>query len=150
MTSLKERYMDAIPDFVWTIGLAVLTAVLGYFVGSVKFFKEHQLRMYGEALPALLRLTFDPQPGQTEQDFNAALSKVWLYGSKDVCTKLDWAIGCRLVPDRGNFIEEMKKTIVEIRKDIQPWWRLKQRGLATNAPGHFYIQIKADVPSPMQ
>ena len=58
-----------------TILVAALTAFLGYWVGSAKFYKEHQIKMYGDALPAFLEFMFERTPAY-EAKYNAAVARV--------------------------------------------------------------------------
>jgi len=130
-------------DSWWNILLPIILVVVGYlfghFLGSLKFFHEHKLRMYEEALPALLRYLFTPGGGEIENKFNQALSKMWLYGNKDVCDKMDEAITKRMKPSQGNFVPALQEFILEMRKDIQPIWRWKKRQLSEGQPKHFFF-----------
>jgi hypothetical protein len=126
---------------VLAIFIPVLTAVIGYFLGSVKFFREHQLKMYGDALPHIMKFSFDRQAGVDEKSFNAALQIMLLYASRNVVLKLDDAISIIIDPSRGNFITAMQKAIVEMRRDIQPWWRARKRMLRQDEIKHFYVKV---------
>ena len=134
-------------DFVSKVGGAivaawpvVLAAAIGYVVGAAKFFKEHQLKMYGEALPELLKGTFDPKNAD-EKFFNQSLSKIWLYASRDVALKVDVALSRAVDPSRGSFMDAMQSAIVAMRKDIQPWWRIRKRRMNENDVNHFQFSF---------
>ncbi len=98
--------------------------------------------MYGEILPSLLKLMFHPEEAKDEAAFNTALSKVWLYSSREVALKVDTAVSYKLYPERGDFLEAMKSAIAEMRRDIQPWWRRSKRKLADEEIKHFYLSLK--------
>ena len=125
------------------IYVQVLAAVIGYWLGSVKFFREHQLKMYGEVLPPLVKFTFNPWGDGDEKEFNAALLKIWLYASKDVARKLDRVISCMLNSERGNYVTEWQKVIVAMRRDVQPCWRWRQRKMNKDEVQHFYASAVA-------
>jgi hypothetical protein len=39
----------------------VLTGVIGYFIGTVKFFREAKHKAYGEMIPPILKMAYHPQ-----------------------------------------------------------------------------------------
>jgi len=121
--------------------IPIIAAVIGYFLGSVKFFREHQLKMYGELLPRILQFAYTPRRSEDQEEFNAAVARIWLYASKDTALKLDWALSCWVKPERGDFHAAMQNAIVAMRNDIQPWWRLRKRRIKAEEVKHF--QIKA-------
>lgn len=124
-----------------SILIALLTAFLGFWVGSAKFFNEHKLRMYGEALPALLKFTFNARGYSDEKAFNEALSRIWIYASRKVALKLEIALSYSVHPERGDFMGAMKETILAMRDDVQPWWRFFSRRISKDGLIHFHFKL---------
>jgi len=121
--------------------IALITALVGYWIGSMRFFKEHQLRVYGEVLPVILKYAFDLGDRNDEVEFNKALSKVWLYASKEVAIQLDKAVSCTVDPRRGDFKSELQAAIVAMRKDVLPKWYWVDRSLKKDEVKHYYFRF---------
>jgi len=73
---------------IWAIILAVITGLLGFFLGAEKFFREEKHKVYREYLPSIIRMAYDPLPGN-EEAFNRALAVFWLYANRHVSRKVD-------------------------------------------------------------
>jgi hypothetical protein len=56
---------------------------------------------------------------EDEGEFNKALGKLWLYGSRSVALKMDYAISIMIKGSRGNITTALQEAVVEMRKDIQ-------------------------------
>ena len=117
--------------------LPILTAILGYYIGSYKFFREQVLKAYEEILPEIRKYLSDPPEKRDRKKYVTALAKMWIYARKDAAQKLDTAISYAVVPERGDFIQAMQIAISAIRKDIQPWWRRGERNINADEIKHF-------------
>lgn len=121
-----------------------LTGFLGYIIGSAKSFREAKQKAYTELLPPILKVGYgqlDIKDSQVENEFNKALSLLWLYGNKKVARKMDHAVSIIIKPERGNFTKSMQQVISEMRKDIQPslFQRLRPFELK-----HFYTKMRVE------
>ena len=125
-------------NVLWSIVLIVLSGIIGYFVGAIKSFREEKQKAYGEIIPPILKMAYNPQDIKDEQDYSKALSKLWLYGSKGVAQKMESALKIMHDPSKGNVTKALQEAVVEMRKDIQlwPWQKLKQEDV-----NHLYTRI---------
>jgi len=135
--------MDILTTIVIATVPAVLTGLVSYRYGSKKFFKEQQQRVYEEALPVLLELAFTKRPIDEKDSYIAeekiavALSKIWLYASKNTAKLFDVAVEKRVFfPELGNFIPALQEAIAAMRNDIQPRQKLKAKEIQ-----HLYINV---------
>lgn len=103
---------------IWTIILAVMTGLLGFFLGTAKFFREEKHKAYREYLPSIIRMAYDPLPGNDEA-FNRALAVFWLYGNKQVARKVDRIGSVMVDPSRGDIHQCIREAIIEIRRDLR-------------------------------
>lgn len=118
--------------------VALMMAIVGYIFGRAKTFLEGKQRVYEEILPILLRAAYDPV-NQDEEGLNKALSKLWLYGNKNVAKKMDEAVSIMVQPIRGDITKALQEAIAEMRKDIQTffyWERIKPEEIK-----HLYARI---------
>jgi hypothetical protein len=141
-TALAAGPSDSEDDIFWKIVLiavsVVLTGVIGYFIGTIKFFREEKHKAYGEMIPPILKMAYHPQDAKDEQEYSKALIKVWLYGSKKVALKMEEALKIMHDPARGNVTKALQDVVAAARKDIQLWqWqRLKPEDI-----NHLYTRI---------
>jgi hypothetical protein len=116
------EWMNVLNKFapVWVPAVSVL---LGYLVGSAKFFRESKHKAYQELLPPMVRMVYNPESAD-EAVYNQALMKLWLYGKKGVAKKMDFAVACILDPSRGDATKALQEAISKMRADIQLlWWQ---------------------------
>jgi len=99
--------------------VAVLTAFAGYYAGRLKTFREGKQKAYEEIIPVVLKVAYHPE-SKDEVEFNKVLSKLWLYGSRGVALKMDYAISIMINHSRGDLTAAFQEAVVEMRKDIQP------------------------------
>lgn len=117
----------------WIIAIAVpiITGLVGFFLGAVKFFREEKQKAYKVFLPTIIRMRFRGGESKTdEREFNEALSLLLLYGSKKAIQKTFSAIAIMHKPSRGNIIKAFQEAIAVMREDVQifpwlPWRRLR-------------------------
>lgn len=98
--------------------LLSLSAWIGYFAGAAKSFREQKQSIYSEIIPTFIKVAYDPKQADTEE-FNKALTKLWLFGSRKVALKMNSAISILHESSRGNLTEALQEAIVEIRSDLQ-------------------------------
>ena len=127
-------------NVLWSIVLIVLSGITGYFVGAIKSFREEKQKAYGEIIPPILKMAYNPQDIKDEQDYSKALTKLWLYGSKGVAQKMEAALKIMHDHSKGNVTKALQEAVVEMRKDIQlwPWQKLKPEDV-----NHLYTRIIA-------
>ena len=115
----------------------ILSILLGFWAGRISSFREHKQKIYIELLPPILKMAFDPDSSD-EREFSKALSKLWLYGSKNVTKKMERAVSILHDQRRGNLTEAFQNAIVAMRKDIQivPWQKIKAKNV-----NHLYTKI---------
>lgn len=119
----------------------ILTGLIGYAVGSAKSFREAKQKAYVELLPPILKVGYrqsDIKDPQVEDEFNKALSLLWLYASKKVARKMDYAVSIIIKPERGNFTLAIQQVITEMRKDLQISCFQRLRAIELK---HFYTKI---------
>lgn len=124
-------------DTIIKILIPVLSILSGYWIGRIRSFREQKQKVYIELLPPILKMGYDPNSAN-EEEFSKALSKLWLYGSKDVTRKMEKAVSILHNQSRGNLTEAFQNAIVSMRKDIQilPWQKI-----AAKEVNHLYTQI---------
>lgn len=118
--------------------VALLMAFVGYVFGRATTFLEGKQRVYEEILPIILKAAYDPA-SKDEEGLNKALSKLWLYGSKNVAKKMDYAVSIMVKPSRGDITKALQETVAEMRIDIQTfffWERIKPEEVK-----HLYARI---------
>jgi len=137
--------------------VALFTAAIGYYLGTIKFFREHQLRVYGDILPHILRTIYrDPTDVMTSKGdclqerremefaFNRALAHVWLYCSRDVALKADEVARRLAKPGRGSLTEAAQALVAAMRADVQRRWpTYRQPKLEPNEIKHLYSRVRA-------
>ncbi len=115
----------------------VLSAFVGYFFGVAKSFREQKQKAYAEILPPIVKMVFDTQ-SSNETEFSQALTKLWLYASKEVALKVDKVVYILHHPNEGNVQSALREAIVAMRTDIQlfPWQKLRPDDVE-----HLYTKI---------
>jgi hypothetical protein len=129
--------MNNLNQILFIIISAALGGLCGYIVGVAKTFREEKQRAYEEILPVVLKVAYNPEK-KDEEDFGKALSKLWLYGSKEVTNKMDEAVSILHDPKRGNITEALQEAVAEMRRDIQilPWQKIDPKEVR-----HLYSRI---------
>lgn len=119
----------------------LLTGVIGYFVGTIKYYREEKHKAYGEMIPPILKLAYHPEDSKDEQEYSKALIKLWLYGSKKVALKMEEALKIMHDSSRGNVTKALQDVVAAARRDIQlwPWQRLKPEEI-----NHLYTRIAGE------
>ena len=115
--------IKSIPGILNSVWPFILMALVGYWIGSAK-----------------LEATFDPSY-KDSKSFNEALSRIWIYASRKVALKLDRALSRRVDQSRGDFMDAMKETIIAIRNDVQPLWKVRSRRISKEELKHFYFEL---------
>lgn len=132
-------------DLFWKIVLiavsVVLTGVIGYFIGTIKIYREEKHKAYGEMIPPILKMAYHPQDAKDEQEYSKALVKLWLYGSKEVALKMEEALKIMHNPATGNVTKALQDVVAAARRDIQlwPWQSLKPQDI-----NHLYTRIAGE------
>jgi hypothetical protein len=123
----------------WSILVtAVITGVIGYFIGTIKSFREEKQKAYGEILPPILKMAYNPQDNIDEKEFSKALSKLWLYGSKKVTRRMENALKVMHDHNKGDITDALQEAVVEMRSDLQIWpWQKLEPGDVN----HLYTRI---------
>ena len=113
------------------------SALVGYFFGAAKAFREQKVKAHEEILPPIIKAAFEPE--QSDQpDFNRALLKLWLFASKKVALKMDHALSVLVHPQKGDRAKALQEAIVEMRADIQ---FLGRQRLKPEDVSHFYTKF---------
>jgi hypothetical protein len=115
----------------------LLSGLVGYWVGAAKSFREEKQKAYGDILPPIIKMAYDPHP-LDETEFSRALMKLWLYGSKKVTQKMESAVSILHHPERGSVTKAFQEAIVAMRADIQFWFWQKIEPEDVN---HLYTSI---------
>ena len=120
------------------IFLVLISGFIGWAVGYVKSFRDEKQKAYGEILPPILKMVYNPESSVDEKEFSKALSKLWIYGSKKVTQKMENALLIMHDPCRGDVTSALQETVVEMRKDIQiwPWQYLEPKDV-----NHLYTRV---------
>jgi hypothetical protein len=84
--------MGEVANISWNLFFIIFSGILGYFVGAIKSFREEKQKAYGEIIPPILKMAYNPQDTIDEKEYSRALSKLWLYGSKKVTQKMEKAL----------------------------------------------------------
>lgn len=113
-------------NFLITIASVGFPLIVGYLLGAARAFREAKQKAYQEILAPIIKMAYRSQEAN-EGEFCEALSKLWLYGSKNVTKKMDDALSIAHDPRRGNISTALQAAIAEMRKDIQinPLQKLK-------------------------
>ena len=130
-----------------TLLVGILLAVVGYWFGSARSFKQNKLRVYEDMLPIFVRYLFS---GKDAREFNRELVRMWVYADKAVANQMERAIrAARDVhnPSDGDrdarktaFLREVQTLIAEMRHDVQPWWRCGERTQSPERITHFQFE----------
>jgi hypothetical protein len=124
-------------EIILMVIFVLFSGLVGYFVGTIKSFREEKQRAYAEILPPIVQMAYNPSKAD-EGEFNKALIKLWLYANKTVAKKMDSALSILHNPSRGNRTEVLQEIVVKMREDIQvlPWQKLKPKEV-----NHLYTRI---------
>lgn len=102
--------------------MLLASAMIGYFLGSLKFTRENKMKIYAHILPKIIDFGFKRVlTDENMEDFNTSLDQAWLYANRDVALKL-CAVARIKAGHEGNFTEAMQEAIVAMREDIHNWW----------------------------
>lgn len=134
---IEKKISSAFGKYAIPIISVIFSGVIGYFLGAVKSFRDEKQTAYGAILPPVIKMAYHPEK-MSEPDFNKALTKLWLYGSKTVIKKMDWAVSILIDRRRGNLPKALQEATVAMRKDIQisPLQRIKPEEVK-----HLYARI---------
>jgi len=131
---------NEIGNKLWSLFIIALSGIIGYVVGTVKSFREEKQKSYGEILPPILKVAYNPndENDEVEKEFNKALSKLWLYGSKRVTQKMELALKIMHGSSGEDITKALQEAIVEMRNDIQLW---SCHRIAPKDVNHLYSRI---------
>jgi len=106
-------------DLFMIIIVAVVTGIVGFILGNLKFHREEKYKAYREFLSPIVRFVFE----RDNQDaYNEAQQKLWVFASRKVARKMNIVASRVINPEeRGDPIEALQDMIAEMRNDIQPW-----------------------------
>lgn len=116
----------------------LFSGLVGYLIGAVKSFRDEKQKAYGELLPPIVRMAYNPSLDD-EKDFNKALNKLWLYANREVAFKVDKIASILVDPTRGNKAEAIQQAIVAMRKDIHHKWPFSK--IKPDEVNHLYMRI---------
>jgi len=105
-------------DLITTIVIALITGIIGFIFGNIKFHREEKYRAYREFISPIVRFVFIRD---NEDAYNEAMQKLWVFASKKVAKKMDIVASRVIKPERGNVKEALQDLISEMRSDIQLW-----------------------------
>ena len=125
-------------EIIVVIGTGIIGAIIGFFLGQFKFFMEEKHRAYRELLPPILKAGYRPKE-ENEDDFNKALTKLWLYGNKEVTQKIDRAVSIMHDSQRGELTNAYQEAIIAMRKDLRMKWPFDR--LKPDDVRHIYSKI---------
>jgi len=120
--------------------VAVLAAVMGYFVGYAKHFREQKHRIYADALPVLARMVFK-QSSTENPEYNRVIMMMWLYGSRAAAIAFDRVVEIKIVPERGDLIPALQAAVAAMRRDIQVWAWLPWKRIRAQEIKHLFIGV---------
>ena len=101
-----------------TIIIGVVTGIVGFILGNIKFHREEKYKAYREFLSPIVRFVF---ARDNQDEYNEAQQKLWVFASKKVARKMDIVASRVIRPERGDVIEALQEMIAEMRNDIQLW-----------------------------
>jgi len=105
-------------DLFIIIIVAVVTGIVGFILGNLKFHREEKYKAYRDFLSPIVRFVFE----RDNQDaYNEAQQKLWVFASRKVAMKMDIVASRVIKPKKGNPVEALQEMIAEMRNDIQPW-----------------------------
>ena len=125
-------------DIIIPLSTAIIGGGFGFVLGHIKFFREEKHRAYRELLPPILKAGYSPKK-ENEDEFNKALTKLWLYGNKEVTEKMNKAVSIMHNHSRGELTEAFQEAIIAMRKDLRMKWPFDK--LKTNDVRHIYSKI---------
>jgi hypothetical protein len=136
----KKEIGSMFLQYIFPFLFIIISALIGYLFGSAKSFREEKQKAYGELLSPILKVAYNHDNGnRDENDFNKALTKLWLYGSKKVTYKMEQALSILHHPGKEADITKcFQEAVVEMRDDIQiwPWQKINPKDV-----NHLYTQI---------
>lgn len=103
----------------WNLFFIIFSGIVGYIVGAIKSFREEKQKAYGEIIPPILKMAYNPQDSMDEKEYSKALSKLWLYGNKSVAQKMERALEIMHDHSKGDVTKALQEAIIEMRKDVQ-------------------------------
>ena len=136
--SAGAKLTDDFAKIIISVLSILLSGIVGYLVGSVKSFREEKQKAYGELLPPIVRMAYNPTPDD-EKEFNKALSKLWLYANREVAFKVDRVASILVDSKRGDRTEAIQEAIVAMRSDIHHKWPFAK--IKPEDVKHLYMRI---------
>ena len=133
----SENSVSILVKIIYPFFMVIISGIVGYVIGNIKTFREQKDKTYVESLPPILTMAYNREKA-SEESFNEALCKLWLYSNKKIAKQLEKAIRIIVKSDRGNLTEELQKTLAYMREDIQINFlqRLKPKDF-----NHIYLQL---------
>ena len=122
----------------WDIFFIVLSGIIGYVVGAVKSFREEKQKAYADIIPPILKMAYNPQDTIDEKEYRKALTKLWLYGSKNVTRKMEKALAIMHDHSKGDVTRALQEAVIEMRKDIHVF---SHQYLRPEDVNHLYTRI---------
>ena len=116
--------------------VSVVSLIIGFIFGNIKFHREEKYKAYREFLSPIVRFVFSKD---NEDAYNEAMQKLWVFASKKVAKKMDIVASRINNPERGDVVEALQELISEMRKDIQLW---TCNQIAAPEIRHFYTKVK--------
>lgn len=124
---------------IFEILLIIISAIIGFIIGSVKAFREAKQNAYKEILPPIIKMAYDPLEGIDNKEFNKSLALSWVYANKKVARKMDKVASIINNRSRGDVTKALQNVIYEMRKDIQ---LLSSQWLNPEEFRHLYTKVK--------
>ncbi len=125
--------------YVPTLIQILITGIIGFLIGFAKSFRDAKQNAYGEIMPPIVKMSYEQNPTDDDMnEFNKALTKLWLYANKDVAFKVD-TVARILAGHEGERSKAVQKAIIAMRKDIQYWRPFSK--IDPEKVEHFYMRI---------
>lgn len=111
-------------DTLVALGIALLTLVVGYYLGAHREHRSKRADAYAEGLAPMISfaLSMSKRTPDRVQALNRSIALVWLYAPKKTARLIDQVLTefPRKVPDKET-VEKLQSVIAAMRDDVQLW-----------------------------
>jgi ABC-type cobalt transport system substrate-binding protein len=129
----------------WPLAAAIGSGLLGYWIGTLTTYFEQKQRALADVVPSVFKVALGREVKPTDLDqLNRSLHLLWLYARPKTAKGVDKVLVCAKHPDPKSggkdLIAAAQSAIVQMRKELRPWFLRWTSRLSSEDIKHFYFE----------
>ena len=105
----------------WPFLVATFSALIGYWVGTLKNYYEQKQTAMVNVMPNIIRVLLAEEITTINiEEFNRSLHLMWLFASKPTAKSIDNLLHLIAHPNDGDRIKAAQAAFVQMRKELLP------------------------------